>query len=168
LPWAFEQTKGNSSYRFTGLPEGTVIAPIPINRPEDWLNHVQIEVTYWPEGREHASRFANAVKLVIQRDYPGRASLYDYSFSDRFLEDVAAETKYRVEILAKIAKRLVLSAAAARADPQLQDEFLTGKNEHRFRVTPRPSATRIHYALDKGGRITFLRFYGEGQHDTGL
>jgi len=144
------------------------MVPIAINHSEDWLRHIQVERTHWPEKRDHADRFAHAVRLVLQRDYPNRASLYDYSFSERFITDIAAEIKYRVEILAMIAKRLTLTAASARGDGQLRDESVAGKCECRFRVTQRPSSTRIHYTYDSPRKIRFLRFYGEGEHDDGL
>ncbi len=37
-----------------------------------------------------------------------------------------------------------------------------------MRVTQRPSSTRIHYVVTKEGKIQFLQFYGEGEHDDGL
>lgn len=52
-------------------------------------------------------------------------------------------------------------------DSHLQDEYLKQKKEYRFRITQRPSSTRIHYKyVDK--KMKFLRYYDEGEHDDGL
>jgi hypothetical protein len=160
--------KDHRTYRFTSKPETQVISPIIVAQPREWLRHVDIEQTNWPNGREDASKFKRGVELALKRDFPASDLLYDYSFADRFLEDLAKETKYRAQVFNRIAKRLTMTAASARADGQLQDEFLSGRNEYRFRVTPRPSSTRIHYNVGAHNHLTFLRFYGEGAHDDGL
>ena len=64
-------------------------------------------------------------------------------------------------------KKLILTSAEA-GSSDLHDEYIAQKKVHRIRVTQRPSSTRIQYKLTKEGRVQFLQYYGEGEHDDGL
>ena len=60
-----------------------------------------------------------------------------------------------------------MSLQDASKDPTLQDEKIEQRKERRFRVTQKPTQTRIHYFYDNN-EIIFERFYDVGQHDVGL
>jgi len=50
-----------------------------------------------------------------------------------------------------------MSLQDASIDPTLQDEEIKQRKERRFRVTPRPSSTRIHYSYDKKKMKLYLK-----------
>ena len=95
-------------------------------------------------------------------------SIYEYKFSKQFLVDfLGSEKRFRDHIIEKVGLRLSMSLQDASKDPTLQDKEIKLRKERRFRVTPRPTSTRIHYSYDKKkNEIIFERFYTE--HDDGL
>ena len=75
--------------------------------------------------------------------------------------------QFKKEILRSITKKLIFTVDEARQDINLRDEYIRQTNEYRFRVTPRPNSTRIHYTFIDN-KIIFLRYYDIGEHDDGL
>ena len=120
---------------------------------------------YWPRTIDETNKFELLLEIAFKR--LDNEAKNEYQFSNSFLRDLIKTQKYYERIVNSVAKRLTLTAMEASRDPHLQDEYLTQSNEHRFRVTPRPSSTRIHYDYVMGS-LRFLRFYGEGEHDDGL
>ena len=93
-------------------------------------------------------------------------SVYEYKFNKQFIEEIIHEQKYRQEILFNISKRLLISQNIASKDPGLKDEPVRSKkNVRRFRVT---DENRIHYMYQGKGKILFLNYFSEGEHDKGL
>lgn len=134
-----------------------------------WLDHFDFVNIFWPNGKQDLEKFSNLVKLMNLK-YPEIKDLHDlFTFDSKFLDDLSKSPKQmREDILDKICFRLSLNPLEAAANTSLRDEKLKGKSdEFRFRVTPRPTSTRIHYKyLDS--KIHFLRYYGIGEHDTGI
>jgi hypothetical protein len=61
------------------------------------------------------------------------------------LRDIIEAESYRDQIIKYIAKRLTSTQQEAAQDGHLHDEYLKQKKEYRFRITQRPSSTRVHY-----------------------
>lgn len=143
-------------------------APTLLNQPKDWLQHVDIVEKFYPKNiDEFEEKMKLAFDFIKLRDYNDVDLQFDFEFTKTFKKSVLNERTHCQEILEMTTKKLILTPAEARQDTQLRDEYINKVDEYRFRVTQRPSSTRIHYTF-KNDVITFLRFYGEGEHDTGL
>ncbi|PZV08774.1 MAG: hypothetical protein DCF22_19690 [Leptolyngbya sp.] len=140
------------------------INPLVVAKPIEWLEHINLSA-YWPDNIDEIEKFDRLLKIVFKK-LDGEPK-YEYEFSNAFLKDVVKAQNYREQIIEYIAKRLTLTKQEAAKDMHLQDEYLAQKKEYRFRVTQRPSSTRIHYKY-VNKRLRFLRYYGEGEHDDGL
>jgi uncharacterized protein YnzC (UPF0291/DUF896 family) len=116
---------------------------------------------------EFEEKMELAFDFIKLRDYDNADLQFDFEFTKTFKKSILNERTHREAILERMTKKLILTSAEARQDAQLRDEYINTVNEYRFRVTQRPTSTRIHYTFEDDV-ITFLRFYGEGEHDTGL
>lgn len=144
------------------------LIPEPINCSTDWLHHIDLENDYWPSSISDLDKFVKALDIVRVRDFNNSPFLYKFEFSSRFIDELIASQSNKLKILHQSVKRLTLTSEQAACDASLRDEYLAKKREYRFRVTPRPNSTRIHYSYDRSGSIIFLRYYGVGHHDNGL
>jgi hypothetical protein len=142
--------------------------PTLLNQPKDWLQHVDIVEKFYPKTiDDFEDKMSLAFDFIKLRDYDDVDLQFDFEFTRTFKRSILNERIHCKAILEKMIKKLVSTVAEARQDAQLQDEYISTTKEYRFRVTGRPSSTRIHYTFEDDV-ITFLRFYGEGEHDEGL
>ena len=141
------------------------VNPVVIAKPIEWLDHIDLE-SYWPSNIDEEGKFNTALEIAFKK--LGKEPLYEYEFSKSFLRDIIKVQNHRTSIIEWTAKRLTLTKQEAARDSYLQDEELEQKKkEYRFRITQRPSSTRIHYKY-VNKKIKFLRYYDEGEHDDGL
>lgn len=162
------QLKSPDNYIFSCDCHETSYVPTLLNQPKDWLQYVDIVDKFYPKNiDEFEDKMALAFDFIKYRDYDDADLEYDFEFTKRFKKSILNERVHCEAILEKMTKKLVLTSAEARQDPQLHDEYINRVDEYRFRVTQRPSSTRIHYTFEDD-KITFLKFYGEGEHDEGL
>ncbi len=136
-----------------------------INKPDDWLYHIDLETNYWPNNIEDVEKFKEAIEIMKKRDFNNKPFLYRYDFSKQFIRDIIYVNRDKRNILESIIKKLTLTRREAGRDASLHDEYLQSREEFRFRVT---QETRIHYLFSDEKGIEFLRYYGEGEHDDGL
>lgn len=142
------------------------LSPKLINKAADWLFEFDPVQLFFPASIEEFDlNFEKALKLVRNQNFPDRAYLYEFEFSKNFKKSIIQRTTLLLEILEAVVKKLILTTDEARSE--LADEYLSNKKEWRFRVTGRPTSTRIQYQFE-GNKITFLQYYGEGEHDDGL
>jgi hypothetical protein len=139
--------------------------PLIISKSAEWLDFVDLVSNYWPENTGEIDKLNTALEVMFKKI--GGSPICDYEFSSAFLKDIIKAQSHRKQIIENIAKRLTLNKQQASKDSYLHDEDISGGKECRFRVTQRPSSTRIHYKY-VNRRIRFLRYYGEGEHDDGL
>ena len=103
---------------------------------------------WWPKSKNDIQNFKDCLNIYNKKN--SVETIYEYNFSRQFLVDfIGSEKKFRDPIIEKIGLRLSMSRQKASKDPTLQDEEIKQRKEGRFRVTPRPSSTRIHYSFDK-------------------
>ncbi|MEH2423103.1 MAG: hypothetical protein V7K48_19980 [Nostoc sp.] len=141
------------------------ITPLVIAKPTEWLNHINLASDYWPDSLDEIEKFQTALNIMFKK--LNSKAIYEYEFSNAFLKDIIKTKTHREQIIEYAAKRLTLNQQEAAKDSYLKDEYLPQTKEHRFRVTQRPSSTRIHYKY-VNKKFRFLRYYGEGEHDNGL
>lgn len=141
-----------------------------INSSNDWLNLITINDKYFPkEISEFEEKFYKGMELVRAKYFKDKNYIFDFEFTKVFKKSVLAGHMFSEQILVAVVKKLILTSQQA-GSSDLHDEFISNNqiNEWRIRVTQRPSSTRIHYDLGAKGKIRFLKFYGEGEHDDGL
>ncbi|MEG3890986.1 hypothetical protein QT973_11115 [Microcoleus sp. Z1_A1] len=141
------------------------VNPVVIAKPIEWLDHIDLTESYWPSNIDEEGKFNTALEIAFKK--LDKQPIYEYEFSKSFLKDIIKVQNHRTSIIEWTAKRLTLTKQEAARDPHLQDEYLKQKKEYRFRITQRPSSTRIHYKY-VNNKIKFLRYYDEGEHDDGL
>jgi len=141
------------------------VNPVVIAKPIEWLDHIDLTESYWPSNIDEEGKFRAALEIAFKK--LDKQPIYEYEFSKSFLRDIIKVQNHRTSIIEWTAKRLTLTKQEAAKDSYLQDEWLTKKKEYRFRITQRPSSTRIHYKY-VNKKIKFLRYYDEGEHDDGL
>ena len=142
------------------------VNPVVIAKPIEWLDHIDLTESYWPSNVDEEGKFKAALQIAFKK--LDKQPIYEYEFSKSFLRDIIKVQNHRTSIIEWTAKRLTLTKQEAARDSYLQDEELEQKKkEYRFRITQRPSSTRIHYKY-VNKKIKFLRYYDEGQHDDGL
>lgn len=145
------------------------LKPSIVRNNSEWIKYINVEEEYWPINKDDFLKFEQALEIVRLLKYPKKSFRYKYKFSNTFKKSILKEDLHKSDILEKIAKRLTLTKQEAYKDSVLQDELLQGKTKiYRFRVTPRPASTRIHYKFDGNNAIEFLEYYGQGHHDDGL
>lgn len=144
------------------------LSPAHISNCFDWLTHLNVVDLFYPTNIvEFGTKMLNAIEIIRIRDFASKNLLFNFKFSNQFKRDILKALNHRDKILTNITKKLILTATEAGQDSQLQDEYITQSKQYRFRVTNRPFSTRIHYDF-ADNCITFLRYYDEGEHDTGL
>jgi hypothetical protein len=156
--------RSRANYLFSCSCHSCKISPCIIEKPIEWLHCISAEA-YWPRTIDETDKLELLLEVALK--LLGNTAKYEYQFSNAFLKDLIKTQAHHKRIVDSVAKRLTLTRIEASKDPHLQDEFLTQMSQYRFRVTQRPSSTRIHYVHVKDG-LRFLRFYGEGEHDDGL
>jgi hypothetical protein len=143
------------------------LQPTILNTAEDWLNFLNAVDQFFPTSiEEFDSNFTKGLELVKRKEFGGSEYRFGFEFSKAFKKSVIHRTTHRGAIFTAIVKKLT-STSAESAGSDLHDEFLAKIKEWRIRITQRPSSTRIHYTLEDK-KVSFLRYYGEGEHDDGL
>lgn len=151
-----------NQYSFSCTCHSNTLVPDLINKPDDWLYHIDLENDYWPNSTKYIENFMKAIDIVKKRDFGDKPFLYNYKFSEGFIKDIIAIKKNKTNIIESIAKRLVLTTQEAGQDHSLQHEYLNHEKQYRFRVT---LAYRIQYKFSNEKEIVFLNC---GNHDYGL
>ena len=141
------------------------VNPVVIANPIEWLDHIGLTESYWPSNIDEGDKFNAALEIAFKK--LDKQPLYEYEFSKSFLKDIVQVQNHRTSIIEWTAKRLTLTKQEAARDSYLKDEYVAQKKEYRFRITQRPSSTRIHYKY-VNKKMKFLRYYDEGEHDDGL
>jgi hypothetical protein len=141
------------------------VNPVVIAKPIEWLDHIDLTGSYWPSNIDEEGKFNTALEIAFKK--LDKQPIYEYEFSKSFLKDIIKVQNHRTSIIEWTAKRLTLTKQEAAKDSYLQDEYLKQKKEYRFRITQRPSSTRIQYKY-VNKKIKFLSYYDEGEHDDGL
>lgn len=144
------------------------INPKLIKKEEDFLCYIDIENACWPTNKDNFDEFHDAIFLARDILFKNKEFKCEFKFSSNFMKSIFKVTKHRMRILEQITKRLTLSYQDACANSSLRDEEIKGSNEHRIRVTQRPTSTRIHYRYIENNIIEFLNFYDEGHHDDAI
>lgn len=142
------------------------VNPVVIAKPIEWLDQIDLTESYWPSNIDEEEKFKAALKIAFKK--LDKQPLYKYEFTKTFLKDIIKVQNHRTSIIEWTAKRLTLNRQQAARNSYLQDEYLDQQKEYRFRITQRPSSTRIHYKYVNKNIIKFLRYYDEGEHDDGL
>lgn len=160
------QLKPAAAYSFSCNCHSYPLLPNVINQASEWLPLLDPVAQFFPTSIEDFdTNFPKALELVLKQSFPGKTYLFDFEFSKTFKKSIVSRTTLRQEILEAVVKKLVLTTDATRSE--LVDEYLSKKREWRFRVTWRPTSTRIQYQIEDK-KIIFLQYYGEGEHDDGL
>ncbi|GAB1544370.1 hypothetical protein NUACC21_70460 [Scytonema sp. NUACC21] len=154
------------NYLFSCNCHSFKLNPSLIAKPREWLERINIASDYWPNSLDEIEKFKTALNIVFKK--LNKKPIFEYEFSNTFLKDIIKTQFFREDIIEYTARRLTLTKQEAARDSFLQDEYLAQKKEYRFRITQRPSSTRIHYKYVNKKLIRFLRYYGEGEHDDGL
>ena len=142
-------------------------SPELINECDDWIKQLDIVDLFYPKNlQDFDNKLNNAIKVIKKKDFNNKPVLFDYEFTKQFKKDIIKAIRHRENILKSITQKLVSTSQEAKQS-QLNDEYLIQKKQYRFRVTQRPYSTRIQYEL-KSGLVRFLKYYEEGEHDTGL
>jgi len=141
------------------------VNPVVIAKPIEWLDYIDLTESYWPSNVDEEKKFKAALEIAFKK--LDKQPRNEYEFSKSFLRDIIKVQNHRTSIIEWTAKRLTLTKQEAAKDSYLQDEWLKQKKEYRFRITQRPSSTRIHYKY-VNNKMKFLRYYDEGEHDDGL
>lgn len=164
LPWrAFVSVgEGNLAFTYRGTRQERHV----VRCERDLANCEHAVNLWWPSAaRREAAPLSRLVEFVIEAefsDFKGAESQLNYHLSERFLDSLIGHQANASQILWAIAKRLAFGQGRSGNDGGLQDESVN--SERRFRVN---QECRIHYEY-RDGRIQFLSYYGEGQHDDGL
>ena len=141
--------------------------PIMATDERDFVVKNQIIDEYWPDDRKSAEKVRLLIKLFEIADQYSNKQYNQYKLTEGFIKSLIPHKQFGERIISQIVKRLHMTRAEAQSDATLQDEYIDKRKERRMRVTGRPTSTRIHYIYDEG-RLTFVRFYGPGEHDEAL
>ncbi len=155
-----------NSYTFTCNCHEINLMPNLLNSANDWLLYIDVSKFFPKTIEEFDVQFEKGMDLVKQKLYSDKRYLFDFEFTKNFKKSVIARTKFQEDIFIAVVKKLILTSAEA-GSSDLHDEYIAQKKVYRIRVTQRPSSTRIQYKLNEG-KIQFLQYYGEGEHDDGL
>ena len=143
------------------------LIPILINKAKNWWAYIDVVDNFFPMTiKEFDDKFEKGLDLVRKKLFNEKPYLFDFEFSDKFKKSIVGRTNHQESIFIAIVKKLTLTSLES-ANSDLHDEFIKKKKiaEWRIRATQRPSSTRIHYIVNKENKITFLCYYGEGEHD---
>ncbi len=150
------------NYEFKVNDEHLQPTPLILSSADDFLRIYEVDKHCWPTNGDDSKSLEKGIHVILQRDYNKGKSICEFSFSKPFLKKLSITINDRDKILNAIAKRLSMTRAEAARDSGLQDEKI--QDIRRFRVT---LCKRIHYK-DDSGKINFLMFYDDGEHDDGL
>ncbi|MBP2657801.1 MAG: hypothetical protein H6Q69_833 [Firmicutes bacterium] len=168
--------KDGTNYIFYCNCHATTLTPLIISNHLHWLRHIDLINEYWPKKNctEEIEKFKQGLSIWALRTDSHDQFLYDYSFSPKFIDDIVDTNTYQEAIFSTIAKRLMLNQSDASDYAGINDEPVRNmrysvngvrKSVRRFRVS---GENRVHYCYPDAGKILFLRYFREGQHDTGL
>jgi hypothetical protein len=143
-------------------------SPKLINDCADWIKQLDVVTRFYPNNitEEFETKLNNAIEVIRKIEFGNRPILYKYEFTKSFKKDIIKAVNNRASILKSITQKLISTSQEAKQS-QLKDEYLEQTKQFRFRVTQRPSSTRIHYDF-ANGLVQFLNYYDEGEHDDGL
>jgi hypothetical protein len=130
------------------------------------LRSIDVAADLWPRDADDSEDIDNGISILLDRDFGGRSILYKYGFERGFVRRLVAISDFdeRIGILNSMAKRLTMTKADAGRDGGLLDESIHRGAIRRFRVT---KVRRIHYR-EAGGRLIFMMYYGDSEHDDGI
>lgn len=164
LPWRAFVSIGEGNLAFTY--QGTTQEHHVVRCEQDLAKCQHVVNLWWPSKlRSDTALLSRLIELVIDAEFSnfkGAESQLDHCFSDKFIESLIGHQANASQILWATAKRLAFGQGRSGNDGGLQDESVN--SERRFRVN---QECRIHYEY-RDGRIRFLSYYGQGQHDDGL
>ncbi len=139
--------------------------PQLIKRASEWFSYVDLLKDYWPRDIKDTYLLKEAISIYGRVNFNNDNYKYVYEFSDHFMKDIINTCHQKDRILYSICKRLLHNQKFASQNQGLRDEKVKGKDERRFRIT---DEKRIHYKYIEQGKIFFLRYYKDGEHDDGL
>jgi hypothetical protein len=152
-------------YSFSCNCHSNVLTPTQVRNSKEWLDQIDVVDLYWPRNNlDDRARLGIGLDIIRLREYEDIPFLYSFSFSDDFISRLISVSVDKLNILEKMAMRLVQDQLSATRDGRLQDEPMPN-NRRRFRVTQRPSSTRIHYRYIYNNKVEFLTY---GAHDYSL
>lgn len=123
---------------------------------------------YWPTSdKDASSNLYSIINFFNKRDFDNTSFLYSFTFRPSFIKSLMNYKEYGERIINQIVRRMHMTLSEAQANISIHDEYIQQNKERRFRITGRPTSTRIHYLLSNK-TIEFVRFYGPGEHDKGL
>jgi hypothetical protein len=160
----------NQKYHFSCDCHKNLLIPVLHNSAVDWFPCINILAKFFPQNvAEFDDKFQKGLDFIRKKDFQNKPYLFDFEFTKNFKKSIVGRTTCQEDIFIAIVKKLIFTSQEA-ANSDLHDEFITqkGLNQGRIRVTQRPTSTRIHYDRDKNGKIIFLAYYGEGEHDVAL
>ncbi|MTV51030.1 hypothetical protein GJ688_19195 [Heliobacillus mobilis] len=155
----------NNTYKFSCNCHDNSLLPININNADDWFHHLGVENVCWPNSMKDLDKLVFSIEFTAMHHIKKKIC-NKFSFSQEFIKIISKESIRKKEILFSITKRLVFNQYEAASDHGLQDESLNGnEKERRFRVN---REHRIHYEYQADRTIFFTKYFGEGEHDSGL
>ena len=143
--------------------------PFLINKAHNWLQQIDVVGQFFPTTiQDFEDKFEKGLDLVRKKIFNEKPYLFYFEFTDKFKKSIIGRINHQESIFIAIVKKLILTSSES-ANSDLHDEFIKKKKiaEWRMRVTQRPSSTRIHYTVAEN-KVTFLCYYGEGEHDDRL
>jgi hypothetical protein len=158
-----------NSYTFSCNCHEKNLIPNLLNNANDWLSYIDVS-RFFPKTIEvFDTQFEKGMDLVKKKLFPEKRYLFDFEFTKNFKKSIIGRTRFQEDIFIAVVRKLTSTSLEA-ANSDLHDEQIGKKNlnKWRIRVTQRPSSTRIQYVVTEEGRIRFLQYYGEGEHDDGL
>lgn len=180
------ESNAEDTIAFSRSDEEEPYHPTIIRKPLEWFHQLNA-VDYYPSSLElfetellkglKVVKYQKYLDLIHSKEDALREDLldlernlfvYGYAFERGFIKKLLGVTltRHKEAILEKMTDKLMLLPTDAGFNA-LGDEKLKGQDLYRFRITPRPTSTRMHYALDQN-TIVFTAYYGEGEHDDGL
>lgn len=147
------------------------LVPILINKAHNWLQYIDVVGQFFPTTiEEFNDKFEDGLALIKKTMFGGKPYLFSFEFTNKFKKSIINRTTFQESIFIAIVKKLTSTGLESK-NSDLEDEFIVNNKkkiaEWRMRVTQRPSSTRIHYTV-ADNKITFLCYYGEGEHDDRL
>lgn len=144
-----------------------------ISNPLDLILIADFIKLYWPDRADQSGlvSFYHMISYSVERECRKNNEyrpINGFRFTEGFIRSVVdVDVRFREPVVARIVQRIGLSVQEAAASGQLHDEEIRQASCRRFRVTQRPTSTRIHYDFQDGA-LRFLQYYTAGQHDSGL
>lgn len=159
----------NEAYEFSCKCHNNYVPSNQLNCCNDWFDLIdEVEMFFPLSIDEFDEKFEKGLDFVRRKYFEEEGEvewLYEFEFEKKFKKSIIGRQKFQREIFQTIVHKLTINIQEARTN--LRDEYIKQHDIHRFRVTGRPSSTRIHYQYNEG-TIIFDQYYGEGEHDDGL